>query len=126
VDPGLEVWGDADRVVQVLVNLLSNAAKFSPPDALVEVIVEDRGPNALFQVRDRGRGIPADRLDDIFERFRQVDSSDARDKGGTGLGLAICRTIVQQHGGRIWVASEWGKGSTFFFTLPREPWTDPS
>jgi signal transduction histidine kinase len=126
VDPGLEVWGDADRVVQVLVNLLSNAAKFSPPDALVEVIVEDRGPNALFQVRDRGRGIPADRLDDVFERFRQVDSSDARDKGGTGLGLAICRTIVQQHGGRIWVASEWGKGSTFFFTLPREPWADPS
>ncbi|HYW12871.1 MAG TPA: GAF domain-containing sensor histidine kinase [Longimicrobium sp.] len=126
VDPGLEVWGDAGRVVQVLVNLLSNAAKFSPPDALVEVVVEDRGPNALFQVRDRGRGIPADRLDDIFERFRQVDSSDARDKGGTGLGLAICRTIVQQHGGRIWVASEWGKGSTFFFTLRREPWTDPS
>jgi signal transduction histidine kinase len=120
VDPGLQVWGDADRVVQVLVNLLSNAAKFSPAGALVEVIAEDRGPNALFQVRDRGRGIPADRLDDIFERFRQVDSSDARDKGGTGLGLAICRTIVQQHGGRIWVASEWGKGSTFFFTLPKD------
>jgi signal transduction histidine kinase len=120
VDPGLQVWGDGDRIVQVLVNLLSNAAKFSPPGALVEVIAEDRGENALFQVRDRGRGIPADRLDDIFERFRQVDSSDARDKGGTGLGLAICRTIVQQHGGRIWVASEWGKGSTFFFTLPRE------
>ncbi len=120
VDPGLHVWADAGRVVQVLVNLLSNAAKFSPAGALVEVIAEDRGSNALFQVRDRGRGIPADRLDDIFERFRQVDSSDARDKGGTGLGLAICRTIVQQHGGRIWVASEWGKGSTFFFTLPNE------
>ncbi|HEX6037371.1 GAF domain-containing sensor histidine kinase [Longimicrobium sp.] len=120
MDPGLRVWGDADRIVQVLVNLLSNAAKFSDPGALVEVIAEDRGSNALFQVRDRGRGIPADRLDDIFERFRQVDSSDARDKGGTGLGLAICRTIVQQHGGRIWVASEWGKGSTFFFTIPKE------
>jgi signal transduction histidine kinase len=126
VDPGLQVWGDPDRLVQVLVNLLSNAAKFSPAGALVEVIAEDRGPNALFQVRDRGRGIPADRLDDIFERFRQVDSSDAREKGGTGLGLAICRTIVQQHGGRIWVASEWGKGSTFFFTIPKDSRPDES
>ena len=121
IDPGLDVWADPDRVVQVLVNLLSNAAKFSPPGAVVEVVGENRGEQALFQVRDRGRGIPADKLDAIFERFRQVDSSDARDKGGTGLGLAICRSIVQQHGGRIWVASEWGKGSTFFFTLPREP-----
>jgi signal transduction histidine kinase len=69
-------------------------------------------------VRDRGRGIPADKLESIFERFRQVDSSDAREKGGTGLGLAISRTIVQQHHGRIWVASEAGKGSTFFFSLP--------
>jgi signal transduction histidine kinase len=121
VHPGLDVWADPDRVVQVLVNLLSNAAKFSPPGAAVEVIAEDRGEQALFQVRDRGRGIPGDKLEAIFERFRQVDSSDARDKGGTGLGLAICRSIVQQHGGRIWVASEWGKGSSFFFTLPREP-----
>ncbi|HEY0021719.1 MAG TPA: ATP-binding protein [Longimicrobium sp.] len=121
IDPGLDVWADPDRVVQVLVNLLSNAAKFSPPGAVVEVVAENRGEQALFQVRDRGRGIPADKLDAIFERFRQVDSSDARDKGGTGLGLAICRSIVQQHGGRVWVASEWGKGSTFFFTLPREP-----
>lgn len=121
IDPGLTVWADADRVIQVLVNLLSNAIKFSPPGADVEVIAEDRGGQALFQVRDRGRGIPPDKLDAIFERFRQVDSSDARDKGGTGLGLAICRSIVSQHGGRVWVASEWGKGSTFFFTLPREP-----
>ena len=124
IDPGLDVWADPDRVVQVLVNLLSNAAKFSPPGAVVEVVAENRGGQALFQVRDRGRGIPADKLDAVFERFRQVDSSDARDKGGTGLGLTICRSIVQQHGGRIWVASEWGKGSTFFFTLPREPRPD--
>ncbi|HTE17906.1 MAG TPA: GAF domain-containing sensor histidine kinase [Armatimonadota bacterium] len=124
VDDGLRVWGDPHRIVQVLVNLLSNAAKFSDPGGLVEVIAEDRGHNALFQVRDRGRGIPSEKLDDIFERFRQVDSTDARDRGGTGLGLAICRTIVQQHGGRIWVASEWGKGSTFFFTVPQEPRTE--
>ena len=71
-----------------------------------------------FQVRDQGRGIPADKLESIFERFQQVDASDSRDKGGTGLGLAICRSIVQQHGGKIWAESEDGEGSTFSFTLP--------
>lgn len=72
----------------------------------------------LFKVKDQGRGIPADKLESIFERFHQVDASDSRKKGGTGLGLAICRSIVQQHGGRIWVESTLGEGSTFYFTLP--------
>jgi signal transduction histidine kinase len=72
----------------------------------------------LFKVQDQGRGIPADKLETIFERFHQVDASDSRKKGGTGLGLAICRSIVQQHGGRIWVESTLGEGSTFYFTLP--------
>ncbi|MBD0343858.1 MAG: PAS domain S-box protein [Coleofasciculus sp. Co-bin14] len=72
----------------------------------------------LFQVKDQGRGIPADKLESIFERFHQVDASDSRKKGGTGLGLAICRSIVQQHGGRIWVESTLGEGSSFYFTLP--------
>ncbi len=72
----------------------------------------------LFQVKDQGRGIPADKLETIFERFHQVDASDSRKKGGTGLGLAICRSIVQQHGGRIWVESTLGEGSSFYFTLP--------
>ncbi|MBV8886659.1 MAG: hypothetical protein JO235_22050, partial [Chroococcidiopsidaceae cyanobacterium CP_BM_RX_35] len=71
-----------------------------------------------FQVKDRGRGIPADKLETIFGRFQQVDVSDARQKGGTGLGLAICHSIVQQHGGSIWVESTMGEGSTFYFTLP--------
>ncbi len=77
-------------------------------------------PNAhiLFTVKDTGRGIPADKLESIFERFQQVDSSDSRNHDGTGLGLAICRSIVHQHGGRIWVDSELGKGSSFYFTLP--------
>jgi signal transduction histidine kinase len=118
VRPDLALWADADRAVQVLVNLLSNAVKFSPAGAQVRVTAERRGDEALFQVRDRGRGIPHDQLEAIFERFRQVDSSDARKKGGTGLGLAISRSIVHQHGGRIWVASALGQGSTFFFTLP--------
>jgi PAS domain S-box-containing protein len=75
-------------------------------------------PTVLFMVKDQGRGIPADKLESIFERFHQVDASDSRKKGGTGLGLAICRSIVQQHGGRIWVESTLGEGSTFYFTLP--------
>ncbi|WP_420128069.1 response regulator [Longimicrobium sp.] len=109
---------DADRILQVLTNLLSNAIKFSPPGGEVSVSVQREGPEVVFRVRDQGRGIPQDRLESIFERFQQVDSSDAREKGGTGLGLAICRSIVQQHGGRIWVESVPGEGSTFTFTLP--------
>jgi two-component system sensor histidine kinase VicK len=72
----------------------------------------------LIVVKDQGRGIPADKLEMVFERFQQVDASDCRQKGGTGLGLAICRSIVQQHGGRIWVESILGEGSTFFLSLP--------
>jgi PAS domain S-box-containing protein len=109
---------DPDRILQVLTNLLSNAVKFSPPGGEVSVTVSREGGELRFAVRDQGRGIPADRLESIFERFQQVDSSDAREKGGTGLGLAICRSIVQQHGGRIWAESVPGEGSTFTFTLP--------
>ncbi|MEG3899102.1 MULTISPECIES: PAS domain S-box protein [unclassified Microcoleus] len=72
----------------------------------------------VIAVKDQGRGIPADKLEIIFERFQQVDASDSRQKGGTGLGLAICRSIVQQHGGRMWVESVLGEGSTFFLSLP--------
>nr|WP_263971645.1 ATP-binding protein [Leptolyngbya ohadii] len=72
----------------------------------------------LFSVKDQGRGIPAEKLELIFGRFQQVDSSDSREKGGTGLGLAICKNIVQQHGGHIWVESKLNQGSIFYFTLP--------
>jgi len=78
-------------------------------------------PTILFQVKDQGRGIPSDQLETIFEPFRQVDVSDSRQKEGTGLGLAICRSIVQQHGGHIWVESTPGVGSTFYFTLAISP-----
>ncbi len=110
---------DRDRVIQTLTNLLSNAVKFSPPGATVWVTAEPDGDELQFAVKDHGRGIPADKLEAIFGRFQQVDSSDARQKGGSGLGLAICRSIVQQHGGRIWAQSTLGQGSTFSFTLPR-------
>jgi signal transduction histidine kinase len=72
----------------------------------------------VIAVKDEGRGIPADKLEMVFERFQQVDASDSRQKGGTGLGLAICRSIVQQHGGRMWVESVLGEGSTFLLSLP--------
>jgi signal transduction histidine kinase len=112
------VLADPYRVAQALANLLGNAIKFSPPGATVWVTAEPRRGEVLVRVRDQGRGIPADKLDTIFGRFQQVDSSDARDKGGSGLGLAICRSIIEQHGGRIWVQSTLGHGSTFSFTLP--------
>ena len=78
-------------------------------------------PAVLFQVKDQGRGIPPEKIDSIFERFHQVDASDSRKQGGTGLGLAICRSIVQQHGGEIWVESVLGKGSNFYFIIPLTP-----
>jgi signal transduction histidine kinase len=108
---------DPDRVLQTLTNLMSNAVKFSSEGSSVRVSSERRNGEVVFRVRDEGRGIPADKLDSIFERFHQVDASDSREKGGTGLGLAICRTIVEHHGGRIWVQSKLGAGSTFSFAL---------
>jgi PAS domain S-box-containing protein len=117
----LRVWADPDRIVQTLTNLLSNAIKFSPAGGTVWVGVTRQGEEAVVTVQDHGRGIPADKVASVFERFQQVDASDARAKGGTGLGLAICRNIVQQHGGRIWVESQLDAGSTFSFTLPLWP-----
>ncbi len=113
------VFADRDRMLQTLTNLLSNAIKFSMPGSTVTLSSERRGAGLLIRVRDQGRGIPSNKLQTIFERFQQVDASDSRDKGGTGLGLAICRSIVQQHGGAIWVDSVEAKGSEFFVLLPR-------
>src|SRR5205814_1205774 len=105
---------DGDRMVQVLTNLLSNAIKFSFAGATVRLSATCTDGQVRFSVADRGRGIPADKLDFIFERFHQVDASDARVKGGTGLGLTICKSIVEQHGGQVWAESRLGHGSTFF------------
>jgi PAS domain S-box-containing protein len=110
---------DPDHIIQVLLNLLSNAIKFSSRSSSVSLSAAPQEEVVVFRVQDHGRGIPANKLETIFERFQQVDASDSRDKGGTGLGLAICRSIVRQHGGRIWAESTFGQGSNFFFTLPR-------
>lgn len=108
---------DAARLLQVLTNLLSNALKFTPEGGEVTVHVECTGPDLRFDVRDNGIGIPTDKLEAVFERFLQVTEGDRR---GMGLGLYISKCIVQGHGGRIWVDSSLGGGSTFSFTLPVE------
>ena len=115
----IELWVDRDRVLQTLTNLISNAIKFSAAGSKVWISSQPHNQNVLFTVKDRGRGIPQDKLESIFERFQQVDASDARKKGGTGLGLAICRHLIEQHGGKIWVESVYGQGSTFFVTIPK-------
>lgn len=114
----VKVEVDCDRILQLLTNLLSNAIKFSQPNSKVWLTAQQKDDYLEIQVKDQGRGIPADKLHLIFERFQQIDASDARQKGGTGLGLAICRQIVEQHDGRIWADSLIGQGSTFHITLP--------
>lgn len=120
------VWADPDRILQTLNNLISNAIKFSPQASTIPSEIRLTAnyvtpDEALIEVEDHGRGVPADKLQQIFDRFKQVDASDSRAMGGTGLGLAICRSIVQQHGGHIWATSTLGDGSTFHFTLPTKP-----
>ncbi|HUB19313.1 MAG TPA: PAS domain S-box protein [Acidobacteriaceae bacterium] len=112
------IEADADRLLQVLTNLLSNAIKFSPPRSTVRIVAVRASDGVTVSVIDEGRGVPADKLESIFDRFQQVDASDSRQKGGTGLGLAICRTIVQQHGGRIWAEQNGPRGAIFRFFLP--------
>lgn len=138
IDAQIEV--DSDRIQQLLTNLLSNAIKFSAPgqtiwltaqrldgpepelqatiSGLSAYLLSSTDSQLLITVRDQGRGIPRDKLHIVFERFQQVDASDARAKGGTGLGLPICQQIVQQHQGQIWVDSTLGEGSCFYVLLP--------
>ena len=117
----VEVAANPERLVQVLTNLLSNAVKFSPPSSTIFITLRPDSDGVTLSVADEGRGIPADKLESIFGRFQQVDSSDSRQKGGTGLGLAICRNIVQQHAGRIWAERNSLRGSTFRVFLPYNP-----
>ena len=113
-----ELMLDSNRVAQVVTNLLSNAIKFSPVSGRIEVSAELADKSVRVGVRDHGEGIGAQDLPKLFRKFSQIDSSATRKAGGTGLGLVICRGIVEQHGGKIWVESTLGQGSTFYFSLP--------
>jgi len=114
----LDVMGVPDRLEQLVVNLVSNAVKFSPPGGAVAIRWWRDKAAAILEVADQGAGIPAERLHEIFEPFRQLDSSMTRQHGGAGLGLAICEGIVQALNGHIWAESEPGKGARFYVRLP--------
>ncbi|TKD12382.1 sensor histidine kinase [Polyangium fumosum] len=116
----VELVVDEDRIAQVLTNLMSNALKFSPSEARVELGVEVTAAGRVrFDVRDRGPGIAEADLARLFNRFEQLDGEHRRKVGGTGLGLAISKAIVEQHGGTIGVTSKLGQGSTFWFEVPQ-------
>jgi signal transduction histidine kinase len=113
-----EVMADPDRLTQVLTHLLSNATKFSPEGAPVELTLSRSGDCYRVHVIDYGAGIPPEVADRIFEKFVQGDSSSTRSYGGTGLGLTISKAIVERHGGQIGFESEPGKGTVFYFDIP--------
>ncbi len=118
VPPDLPVaHGDGKRITQCLLNLTGNALKFTR-QGHVEVAVERRDETLVYSVADTGIGIPADQLENVFAEFRQVDAAITREFGGSGLGLSITKRFVEMHGGRIWVESEIGRGSTFSFAVP--------
>jgi PAS domain S-box-containing protein len=120
VDDGLLVSGDRRRLVQVLVNLLGNAAKYSPPDRIVRLLVTAEGGDVVLRVRDEGHGIEPDLLPEVFDLFRQGTQQLDRPRGGLGLGLAIVANLVKLHGGSVSAASDGsGKGSEFAVRLPR-------
>jgi PAS domain S-box-containing protein len=112
------VTGDRDRLEQVLGNLLENAVKYSPDGSDITVTVDDKGDALVTAVCDRGIGIPADELGQVFERFHRGRQVSSTNYGGLGLGLYITKQIIERHGGTIWVESKEGQGTTFFFSLP--------
>jgi PAS domain S-box-containing protein len=120
IDPRLNLVSlDRQRIDQVLMNLIGNACKFTEPGGEIQVGARlDGGSDIVVWVKDSGVGIAPEDVDDIFELYRQGQGGQEFDRSGTGLGLAICKKIVESHGGRIWVESELGKGSTFYFVLP--------
>jgi two-component sensor histidine kinase/GGDEF domain-containing protein len=118
---GPAIYGDREKVEQILTNLVGNALKFTPEGGEIVISVkpyDGDGNMMAIAVKDSGIGIPSDQLDKIFEKFHQVEGSLQRSVGGTGLGLAITKGLVEAHQGKIFVESEVGKGSTFTFTLP--------
>jgi PAS domain S-box-containing protein len=120
-DDGTTAWADRDKIIQVLMNLIGNAVKFTPERGKVTVAVHKNGDRWVeISVADTGPGILPEEASRIFDRFYQIAQAEKQKAKGTGLGLAICKALVEMHGGKIWMESEVGKGSTFSFTLPAE------
>jgi len=119
--PSVKAWADRDKVTQVFMNLIGNALKFTPPQGRVTVAVRQNGDQWVqVSVSDTGPGIPLEEAAKIFHKFYQIAHGAKQKAKGTGLGLAISKALIEMHGGKIWVESELGKGSAFFFTLPAE------
>ena len=116
-DTDFVVHADAEKINRVLYNLVSNSVRYSRSGDKITIAAHRRSNDVEIVVTDQGAGIPADKLETIFERFQQV-KGDSKGASGSGLGLSICRSIVQLHNGKIWVTSEVDKGSSFHFTLP--------
>ncbi|MBM3309418.1 MAG: ATP-binding protein, partial [Candidatus Altiarchaeales archaeon] len=113
-----QVLADKERLMLVVENLVGNAIKFTPQGGKIEVTASKDGDFVLVEVRDTGIGIPEEDKEKVFEKYYQVKSGSVTSTGGSGLGLVICKSIVEDLGGKIWVESKLGKGSTFKFTLP--------
>jgi signal transduction histidine kinase len=118
VPQGLHVYADRNALHDIFINLLSNAFKFTADGGEVSILASQKDQSILLEIKDTGMGIPEDKLQMIFDEFYQVEGGK---HGGTGLGLAIAKRLVEEHGGNIWVESQLGKGSTFYFTLPLSP-----
>ena len=119
IDPAIDVQADPKRLRQVLMNLLTNAARHTPPGGRIEIRAEERAEEVRVEVGDSGCGLSAEQVERVFERFYRTDLARQRSTGGSGLGLAIVKTLVEAQGGRVWVQSTLGSGANFGFALPR-------
>jgi signal transduction histidine kinase len=120
--PGLpSVYADRSRVIQVLLNLFSNAYRYTPAGGMITIAIRALDGEVQVDVADTGIGIPEQDQESIFERFYRADHPVVREQAGTGLGLPIARSLIEMHGGKLWLHSQVGVGSTFSFTLPVYP-----
>ncbi|KRN31228.1 cell wall metabolism sensor histidine kinase WalK [Weissella halotolerans] len=121
--PDVEIWVELDpsRFIQVIDNIMNNAIKYSPDGGVISAKLNDQQDEVVLSISDQGLGIPAKDVQHVFDRFFRVDKARSRKQGGTGLGLAISKEIIEQFGGRIWLESTEGQGTTFFIALPYEP-----